>query len=188
MTLQQLLNNVIEITRRPDARARALLALNTIISEIVTDYDYPEDLIEETVIYQADSNQVVIPSPTSKPIRSIAWLQIRGTNLEQTTVRAITKMACPPINVFYRSGNSLVINTSWDNFQELRIGYYPTPDYLSEEDGFNTTWLLDKYPTMLENGTIARVFQATGDDASAGYYEGLFMRLRSQIRRAQLED
>lgn len=189
MTLSQLLSDVVEITKRPDARARSLLALNTIITEILTDYDYPEDLIEETVVYAADSGQVVVPSPTVHPIRSIVWLQIQGMNLAQTTIREMSKLRdCLPMNVFYRSGKSLVINTSWDRFSEFRIGYYPTPPHLSETVGEDEHWLLDQYPTLLLNGTVARVFQATGDEDSAAYYESLYLRLRGQMRRSQLED
>lgn len=189
MTLSQLLSDVVEITKRPDARARSLLALNTILSEILTDYDYPEDLIEETVPYAATSGQIVIPSPTEYPIRSIVWLQIKGQLMTQTTPREISQLkGCTPMNVFYRSGRSLIINTSWDNFSEFRIGYYPTPAHLSEIEGSDTHWLLDAYPSMLLNGTIARTFQATGDEESAAYYESLYLRLRGQIRRSQLED
>lgn len=188
MTLQQLLSNVIEVTKRPDARARSLLALNSIIAEVVTNYDYPEDLVEETVLFAADSNMAVIPSPTALPIRSIEWLQVRGMNLKQTSPREVSKLACAPINVFYRSGSNLIVNTSYDSFQELRIGYYPAPAMVTEEVGSDQHWLLDKYPAMLLSGTIARTFKATGDDDSAIYYEREYLQLRAQIRRSQLEE
>lgn len=188
MTLQQLLSDVIEITKRPDARARSLLALNTIIAEIVTNYNYSEDLIEETVTYQADSPQVVIPSPTVQPIRAIEWLQVRGQNLRATSPREISKLPCAPVNVFYRSGSNLVINSSYDSFSEFRIGYYATPPTLREVPGSDTHWLLDKYPTLLLAGTVARTFKSTGDDDSAVYYEREFLQLRAQIRRTQLEE
>lgn len=164
------------------------MALNTVVTEILTNADYPEDLLEETVVFLADSNMAVVPQPTTRPIRSIEWLQVRGLNLKQTTPREISKMACPPINVFYRSGNNLILNTSYDSFQEFRIGYYPAPQLLREDAESDAHWLLQKYPAVLLSGTIARTFKATGDDDSAAYYEREYVMLRTQIRRSSLED
>lgn len=188
MELAQLLNNVVEITKRPDARARSLLALNSVIADVVTNYDYPEDLLEETFFNTSAQSPAVIALPDGLPkIRSIAYLSIRGGLLKGITPRQALSGGCQALDVYYMSGANIIVNSRYSDFTEMRVGYYPVPINLIEGT-LEEHWLLDKYPAMLLNGAVARTFKATGDDDSAVFYEREFLQLRAQMRRSQLED
>lgn len=177
---------VAEITKRPDARARSLLALNTLITEIITNADYAQDLVETTLDNPAtDSVYAAIPLPTG--LRKIAYVTCHDRPLTRISARqALDAKGCQLVDVFYQSGRNLIVHGTYE-FSTVRIGYYKLNDPLQDTElDTNTHWLLEDYPDLVINGTVGRTFAATGDDTSATYYERIYLQLRSQIRRQDL--
>ena len=190
MSLVTLLNDVTEITKRPDARARALLALNTLILEIVTNHDYSQDLVETTLLNPNSEGSAIasIPLPTSPAVRKVSYLTANGIPLNSVSPQNILDSSgnCTQTNIFYRSGNNLIVRSRCP-FTEVRFGYYQRFVGLVEQAGADQHWLLDEYEHLLLNGTVGRVFAATGDDQSAQYYESVYRDLRRNIRSGLAE-
>lgn len=188
MSLTTLLSEVVEITRRPDARSRALLALNTLITEIITNQDYPQDLVETSLATNSPEEVNVASLDLPQDVRKIAYVVAGCRQLQSASPQNILdgagKVLIP--DVYYRSGNSLIVR-SCQGFDVVRLGYYRRFAGLTEEPGNDSHWLLTEYPAMLLNGTVGRVFMATGDDLSAQYYEGVYKGLRRDIRAGLAE-
>lgn len=181
--ISDVLNDVEVITKRPDARARALLSINSIIQDICNNADYPEDLIEIVLpnptpgSYQASISLVLTNSP---PIRKIEYVVAAGLPLDNIKPRnALSNTGCVWRNAWYRSGTNLVLNVV-AAFDSVQIGYYQQVGMLSETD---THWLLSCAYHMLVVAVSAAVFRATGDDTSGAEFEGQYKLLRQQFRR-----
>lgn len=191
-TLSDLLNDVEELTRRPDARARAALAVNSIISDICENARYGEDLIEITIPNPGSLPSATIPLSLLTPVvRAIEYVKPDTCNiLSQSTPRnALDSLKNCTAGVYYRSGTNLIVNAP-HGWTEIRFGYWRALPRISEASGQNTHWLLDTEYNMMLNGTVARVFSATGDDDSGQIYEQLFRDMRTNFRRirGQTED
>lgn len=191
MSLTTLLNNVQLLTARPDARnGISLAALNSLILEIVTNNDYPDDLIETVITNPTPENAAASLSldiAGYPGVRKIEYVVANDRPLRSISPRnALSSHGCPQVDCFYKSGNTLVVNAS-RAFEAVRIGYYQQVIPLVEVPGEDSHWLIDQYEAMLVNATVARTFQATGDDTSAAYYEQLYRDQRKQIRAGLAE-
>lgn len=184
MSVTSLLNKVEDITKRPDARSRALLSLNTIIATLLTKADYGEELIEVFVDNPNPSynySTISLLLPNLPAVRKIEYVVANGVPIRSIKPRnALTSKGCIEPNTFYKSGNNLVMNCS-QAFTRIQLGYYPPSPILTEEEG-STHWLVETEELMLTQGVIARIFAATGDDNSAQYYEGIFNAMHRQFR------
>lgn len=186
MLLSKLLADVAEITKRPDARARSLLAINSLITDIVTNADYAEDFVEVTLDNPTPASVYGAISLAAFPLlRKISYITARDIPLARVTPRqALDARGCQLVNCYYQSGTNLIVHGQLE-FSTIRMGYYQTNEYLQDND-LNTHWLITKFPALILNGAIARTFAATGDDTSATYYERLYLQLRGQVRRQDL--
>lgn len=192
--LSDLLDDVAEITRRPDARARAVLATNQIITDVINNARYGEDLIEVTINNPGTdlSATIALTSPNiEESVRAIAYVKTDSSELPLDPVtpkNALTFAAQGQCltGCYYRSGSNLIVfaNKGWSH---IRLGYYQVLQRLSETAGNDTHWLLDQEYQMIFTGVIARVFKATGDDTSGQEYEQLFRDMRSTFRRMRSE-
>lgn len=193
-TITDLVDDVITMSKRPDARARAVILCNNIISEITSKANYGEDLIEVTVVNPGPDMSAVIPFAdiSNLPIRAFEYVK---TNTSEKTLKAISPrnaldaVDCAFAGVFYRSGTNLVVKAeaSWT---ELRIGFWRGMSRLSEVAGQDTHWLLDTEYDLVYMGVLARLFRATGDDDSANQHEPLYRdALQSfRLKRADSEE
>lgn len=183
MTLATILNKVEEITVRPDARAKGLLSLNNLIQDICNNADYPEDLIETTVLnptpgeYTSTVSLALSPLPD---VRKIEYVLAGGKPQKSIKPRnAVCQNGCPETDTYYRAGSNIHIYASTP-FDIVYLGYYQHTGYLAESA---THWLETKAEHLLVLGTAAAVFRATGDDTSASEYEAQYRMMRQQFRR-----
>lgn len=186
MSIARLLANVEDITKRPDARDRALTGLNAVIYLITSNADYPEDLVEVTLANPTpQSLSLVIPielpdgSPSLRKIEYVSWNDNVLKNIKPRNV--MRAPGCPIMNCYYRSGNSLVLNVS-RTANHVRLGYYQAAPWITEE---STHWLIEQQESLLVPGVAAEVFKSTGDDASYAIYWDTFNRLLSEFRRSR---
>lgn len=191
MSLTTLLNNVQLLTARPDARnGISLAALNSLILEIVTNNDYPDDLIETVITNptpESAAASLSLDIAGYPGVRKIEYVVANDRPLRSISPRnALSASGCPQVDCYYKSGNTLVVNAI-RAFESVRIGYYQQVVPLVEVPGQDAHWLIDQYEAMLVNATVARTFQATGDDTSAAYYEQLYRDQRKQIRAGLAE-
>ena len=182
MLIKQLLNNVEEITKRPDARTRALLSANTVIQDICNNADYPDDLVEVTLLNPTPGSYIAsIPLvlPDDPPRRKIEYISIGGRILQNIKPRdAVSASGCVWKDAYYRAGEVLQINST-TAFDSVTMGYYKQVGNLTEDD---THWLLTQAPMMVMSGVAASVFRATGDETSGNEYEAQYRMLRKQFR------
>jgi len=187
MSLAQILDKVEEITKRPDARTRALLSANSIIQDICNNADFPEDLVEVSVVNPTPSSAnftLSLTFPGNPVVRKIEALVANGKKFTCIKPRnAVSNEGCSPLNVYYRAGNNLNINADAAP-ATVAISYYQQIDYLSESA---THWLEAEAEHILILGICASVFRATGDDASGQEYEGQYRLARQQFRRMRVD-
>lgn len=187
MPLSNIINQVIELTARPDARSKALIAVNAIIQDVCNNSDYPEDLIEVSILAPnpgSYTTTISLALPDSPPVKKIEYVLAGG--LPQTLIKprnAVTSTGCSPANTCYRAGSNLHINASAP-IDVIKLGYYQQVGWLAEN---SSHWLEDVAPQLLVFGTVAAVFRATGDDASATEYEGQYRLARQQFRRMRVD-
>lgn len=188
MSVSLLLNNVEEITKRPDARSRALISVNTVISDICNNADYPEDLVEVSLTNPTpELYAVTIPLMSGlEPlvVRKIEYVTVGDYPLENIKPRnALTSTGCQLNGKYYRSGNNLILNAQQPG-PIVRLGYYRETPYLTEAD---THWLIDSQFTLVLTGVAADVFKATGDDGSYADYQNSFNRMLLNYRRSRID-
>jgi len=182
MLIKQLLNDSEVITKRPDARTRALLSINTVLADVCNNADYPNDLVE-TVIANPTPGSYTASIPLILPDlparRKIEYVIAGGKKLTAIKPRAaLSTSGCVWKDAYYRSGNDLQINCSVP-FDQINFGYYAQTGILAETDEH---WLLDEAPLMILAGVCAAVFRATGDETSGNEYEAQYRLLRKQFR------
>ena len=182
MLIKQLLNDSEVITKRPDARTRALLSINTVLADVCNNADYPNDLVE-TVIANPTPGSYTASIPLILPDlparRKIEYVIAGGKKLTAIKPRAaLSTSGCVWRDAYYRSGNDLQINCSVP-FDQINFGYYAQTGILAEADEH---WLLDEAPLMILAGVCAAVFRSTGDETSGNEYEAQYRLLRKQFR------
>ena len=187
MSLAQTLNKVEEITKRPDARARALLSANAIIQDICNNADFPEDLVEVSLANPTPDKAnftISLNIPDNPPVRKIEILVANGKPLKYIKPRAaVTNSGCSPVNAYYRAGSNLNISAEFAP-PLVAMSYYQQTEYLSESA---THWLEAEAEYILILGICASVFRATGDDTSGQEYEGQYRLARQQFRRMRAD-
>lgn len=190
MSVTLLLNKVEDITKRPDARSRALTALNKTLSHICNNADYGEDLIETSLTNPTPSQWAsVIPLTLDEsfpPIRKFEYVVMGGLPLKSIKPRnAIGAKGCQEQGVWYRSGNSLVVNAQRPD-AVVRVGYYQQTPYV--EDTLDAThWLIEEQELMVIEGVCAEVFRMTGADQDYATYKQSFDNLYSEFRRMRVD-
>lgn len=187
MSLAQILNKVEEITKRPDARNRALLSANAIIQDMCNNADYPEDLVEVTLANPTPDKAnftISLTIPDNPTVRKIEIITANGKKLTNVKPRdAVSTSGCSPVNSYYRAGSNL--NIFADSAPAtVAMCYYQQTEYLGESA---THWLEAEAEHILILGICASVFRATGDDTSGQEYEAQYRLARQQFRRMRVD-
>lgn len=188
MSISLLLSKVEDITKRPDARSRALISVNSVISRISNNADFPEDLMEvslpnPTPNLHAITVPLVLPEGYP-PIRKIEYVTVADRPLTAVKPRnALTSEGCAIRGQYYRSGNNLILSVGL-NGPIVRVGYYRSTPWLTEADSH---WLIEQQETMIIQGVAAEVFKATGDDQSYADFQAMYDRLYSEFRRMRVD-
>lgn len=184
MPLSAVLNKVEGITKRPDARGRALTSANAIIQAVCNNADYPDDLVEVYLPNPTPGSYIAsisLVSETNPARRKIEYIVVDGgnplTNIKPRDV--LTNSGCVHKDAFYRVGETLQVNSTVP-FERIKMGYYQQVGWLAETD---THWLVTQAESMLILGIVASVFRATGDDASGQEYEAQYLQARQSFRR-----
>ena len=116
MSLAQILNKVEDITKRPDARSRALLSANSIIQDICNNADFPEDLVEVSIANPTPDQanfEISLIIPNNPNVRKIEYLVAGGTPLKYVKPRnVISNTGCVESDSYYRAGSKLNVRTS----------------------------------------------------------------------------
>lgn len=187
MSLAQILNKVEDITKRPDARSRALLSANSIIQDICNNADFPEDLVEVSIANPTPDQanfEISLIIPNNPNVRKIEYLVAGGIPLKYVKPRnVISNTGCVESDSYYRAGSKLNVRTS-QLVPVVYLGYYQQYAYLSESA---THWLEAEAEHILILGICASVFRATGDDDSGQEYEGQYRLARQQFRRMRAD-
>lgn len=178
MNFQEAVNETIRITKRPDKDQDTRDAINEGIAFAAL-RNFAADLIEITLpIDQTLYQQRLDLTDTVywNRFRKIEYIRPTGSSyfLKQRPPMATWKHGQQLYDVYYRSGNGIIINLS--SLQStLEIGYYTYHLRLVEPN--DVDWMLDEIWPGVKAYALARVFGSIGDDSERARYDALAVRL-----------
>ena len=177
MNFNEVVNEVIGITARPDKASAIATAVNAVISLCTMKASFVRDLVETSIpissteyagTFQFNNLQV----PLVHRFRKFKYVKAYGARgyLNATTPDKIfVPGGVSQTDVYYLSGDSLTYILK-NLVPSLEIGYYQYPPILDVNKN-NTHWMLEVMPYTIIDLAAARIFRDIGDDASAARHQ-----------------
>lgn len=189
MQLSEMIDKIIDRTKRADKRAEIIDAINNALSFFSLGASFSQDLVEATVtIDGAVYAQSIVVATEFTRFRRIKYLKRTGTKsyLKQADpLKVFDKYGCELLDRWYRAGGNIVFKLAVLS-PTLEAGYYQYPELL--EDDADTHWMLDIVPLMIFNKACAEIFQSIGDaDADMRVCESRAMQM-FEIAKQDFED
>lgn len=174
MNFGEALQQVYDITKRPDKSSETKRAINSAINQYSLAATFAHDLVENTYTLNATQYaQSIIISATFPRFRKVAYLRPTGAKFTLDNItpsKVLTPKGCERTNVWYRAGDRLVLNFQ-NLWQTLEYGYFQYPAVLVETG--DTHWMLDICPMMITDFAISRVFDSVGEQTEGKRYKGM---------------
>lgn len=178
MNFQEAVTETIRITKRPDKEQDTMDAINEAIAFAAL-RNFAADLTEITLPIDQTLYQQRLDLTNTvywNRFRKIEYIRPSGYKvfLKQRAPMATWKNGVQLYDVYYRSGNGIIINLS--SLQStLEIGYYQYHLRLTKPT--DQDWMLDEIWPGVKAYALARVFGAIGDDSERARYDALAVRL-----------
>jgi hypothetical protein len=172
MNFTEAVNEVIEITKRPDKVSSIRREVNAAINWCCTDTDFARDRNEQTVAISSSAYAGNILLSAFTRFRKIDAIRpsARNKTLDNLDPRNIFAKGKEQTDVYYIAG--LQLNYKLCKLDSsLLVAYYSYPPALINIDTF---WLLDVSPYMIIDRAAAKLFNDIGDDRSSKLREGYF--------------
>lgn len=165
MNFSQVVQAVLDITKRPDKLTETERAVNAALSYFCLKGKFDQDLIESSLTIDPTLYGATISISALTNFRHFKYVKIPGVrgylqNIDSTKI--FTPGGKIQTNSYYVAGTNLtyVIGTLSPT---LEIAYYVYPTILS---GTGTHWLMDRAPQCVIDKAASNIFQLIGDDAS----------------------
>lgn len=174
MNFGEAIQQVYDITKRPDKDAETQRAINSAINQYSLAATFYHDLVESTyTLNSTEYAQSITISTTFTRFRKVAYLRPTGAKFILDKIdpsKAITPNGCERTNVWYRAGDRLVLRFQ-NLWQTLEYGYFQYPLVLSGNS--DTHWMLDITPNMITDFAISRIFDSVGEQTEAKRYKAM---------------
>lgn len=165
MNFSQVVQAVLDITKRPDKLADTERAVNASLSFFCLKEKFQQDLIEASIPISPSIYGATIPLSTLTRFRHFKYIKTPGS-LSYLNRLGSDKIFTPggimQKNCYYVAGTNLTYILS-TLAKSLEVGYYTYPAILS---GTQTHWLLDMIPQAVIDHAASKIFQLIGDDSS----------------------
>lgn len=180
-SFREVIDQVLELTGRPDKQPLAKSQINLTIRRIVGTGNLPQNLYEvkEEGPFTEAVNSFVLP----ERFQAVSYVRMAGAgvasggfvdgqDVRARGVRASGKLeAIDPKNVvdadsafgYYVSGGSL-LTRAWQTPETLLIGWYRYPPKLEADT--DTNWVLDRFEAQIVDLASAHILGIIGDVAS----------------------
>lgn len=189
MQLSEMIDKIVERTKRSDKRSEAADAINNAISFFSLGASFAQDLVEGTVAITATDFAQSLPIAANfARFRRFKYLKRTGAKgfLKQSDpLKVFDKFGCELLDRWYRAGDNVVFKLAVLS-PTLEYGYYAYPELL--EADADTHWMFDVVPLMIFNKACAEIFQSIGDaDADMKVCEGRAMQM-FEVAKQDFED
>ena len=177
MNFNEVVNEVIGITARPDKASAIATAVNAVISLCTMKASFARDLVETSIpippndftgTFQFNNLQVPVVTRFRK-FKYVKAYGVKGYLNPTSPEKVFVPGGVSQRNVYYLSGDSITYilqNTA----PSLEIGYYQYAPVLDANKN-NTHWMLEVMPYTIIDLAAARIFRDIGDDASASRHQ-----------------
>lgn len=199
----ELVDSCIRISGRPDSLLDFVRIANEVMREISKRDDWPDDMVEESVIAPADQNTTFVWEPEvgrRRFRRELAVVDACGCDVAFVKPSSRLKQTS---RFYYRSGESFVF--SHDVCSPVSIAYYAYQPWLKyyrvgerpavydiETDDWDnpgevakvSNWMLERHNSVVEAGTLAKFFASKSDPRQqvhyAIYQQGIAHMIRAE--------
>lgn len=187
MNFTEAVDEVINITSRPDKRAEASRQLNRALSLFTLKASFKKDLVETSLSIDPTLYGQSVSIASFANFRKFKYIRPTSRRYYLTEVDA-TQVFGPngmlqPDRYFVASSTLLITQSQLDS--SLQVGYYTYAPVLTEVAPNNTHWMLDMIPYALIEKAASKIFQQIGDDTSSRAYDQssaeLFIAARKDI-------
>lgn len=176
MNFSQVVQAVMDITKRPDKKVETERAVNAALSYLILKGEFYQDLLEYAIAIDSAlyTGQVSL-APLTR-FRKMKFVNPLNTHIYLTKIdpnQLFTPGNMVQSNVYYITGLYLnysigILNTV------LNLGYYSYPPTLANNDEF---WFLEALPEAIIDRAAGIVFKGIGDDASMNTHFSLSKEL-----------
>lgn len=170
MNFTEVVNEVLNIVKRPDKILDIRREINAAVNFFSSDTDFKRDVAEVLLAIDALAYSQNLPFTSFTRFKKIQFMKRGGTRkyLSILDAKEITSNACA-LDKYYIAGTGIRINMATLT-ANLDIGYYQFPPTLTDAAG--TFWMLDVAPYMVIDKVAGVIFRNIGDDASAKAHIG----------------
>ena len=177
MNFNEVVNEVIGITARPDKASAIATAVNAVISLCTMKASFARDLVETSIpispteyagTFQFNNLQVPIVHRFRK-FKYVKAYGARGYLNVTTPDKVFVPGGVSQTDVYYLSGDSLTYILK-NLVPSLEVGYYQYAPVLDVNKN-NIHWMLEVMPYTIIDLAAARIFRDIGDESSARIHQ-----------------
>lgn len=171
MNFTEVVNEVVDITKRPDKIKDIRREVNAAINFFSVETNFARDRSEQSVAIDATIYAQSIPLSVLTRFRKVDVIKPSGrcslSNKEPSNI--FTRNPSDATNVWYLAGNQINISTDSLN-ATLLLAYYSFPPILT--DIAPDYWMLEVSPFMVIDRAASKIFANIGDDSSMKVHKG----------------
>lgn len=183
MNFSEVVQEVVNITKRPDKLAEIRTQVNAAINFCCIEIEFGRDL-EEVLYPLSDPSAYIHSIPLTEFIRWRKFCYIKAPSskhcLQQRDPDKIFEAGKEARDVFYIAGNEVKISLCATS-PSLIIGYFRYPPVLT--DSSPDFWLLEVSPYMIIDKACASIFLGVGNNTEASSHLVSFNNAFTSARR-----
>jgi hypothetical protein len=173
MNFSQVVQAVIDITKRPDKKVETERAVNTALSFFIRKAEFEQDRVETSIpIDPNNAGGAVDLSTVLTRFRRFIFINrpdVRGFLKKISPEQLFTPGSLIQPNVYYIVGKTLNYVLA-SQAASLNVCYLQYPPILT---GTDTHWFLDEASSCVIDKAASIIFQIIGDDSSMNIHAGM---------------
>lgn len=172
MTFDEVVAEVVSITKRPDKINDARRHVNSMLSQASLGANFARDHDELLIVISSSEYAGNIQLTEFPRFRKIDYMLPTGYRKPLTfrEPKDIFENCVEQVNSFYISGSQ--INYKLGTLTTgIKCGYFRYPPLLTTGAAESAYWLLEVAPYMIIDGAAAKLFRNIGDETSARQHE-----------------
>lgn len=182
MTLDELVQAVLDRTKRADKANEIKLSVRKAIRMVHTSAYFPRDIVEEEVDLTATFQKFKIPLPPRvRKFQALAPLDINGNPIRITTndnlyeyvsaAEVINSFFESKLDIYYVAGAVLTVKSSV-GARKLYMSFYAYPEF---SDGNLETWLMKDNETVFIDAALSDFYNSIGRQQQANQHKSEFV-------------